>query len=205
LGEFKDAEGIESYPVEFEITIDGAGLITTMYRLDGERHGVRQVGLSFVLPHTVEKLAWKRSSLWSVYPEDHIGRPEGVALKRPGHAELKYGAKPEWPWSEDVGDFFLYGKEGHGPEATNDFRSLKENIWWASCVLAGGAIRVRAEGDAEIAARAALLPNGQVTFSLYNYWSYPDLEWGNYTGPGSGPAVTTHEVKVRLTDSPEEA
>jgi hypothetical protein len=65
--------------------------------------------------------------------------------------------------------------------------------------------RVRAEGDAEIAARAGVLPNGQVTFSLYNYWSYPDLEWGNYTGPGSGPAVTTHEVRVRLTDLPEEA
>ena len=65
--------------------------------------------------------------------------------------------------------------------------------------------RVCAEGDAEIAARAGLLPNGQVTFSLYNYWPYPDLEWGNYTGPGSGPEVTTHEVKARLTDLPEEA
>ncbi len=204
-GEFKDAEGIESYPVEFEITIDGAGLITTLYRLREERQGKPQVGVAFVLPHTVEKLAWKRTALWSVYPEDHIGRPQGVALKRPGHAELKYGAKPEWPWSEDVGDFFLWGKEGRGPEASNDFRSMKENIWWASCILAGGAIRVRAEGDAEIAARAGVLPNGQVTFSLYNYVSYPDLEWGNYTGPGSGPSVTTHEVKVRLTDLPEEA
>ena len=204
-GEFKDAEGIESYPVEFEITIDGAGLITTLYRLREERQGKPQVGVAFVLPHTVEKLAWKRSSLWSVYPEDHIGRPQGLALKRPGHAELKYGAKPEWPWSEDVDDFFLYGKEGHAPQASNDFRSMKENIWWASCILAGGAIRVRAEGDAEIAARAGVLPNGQVTFSLYNYWSYPDLEWGNYTGPNAGPAVTTHEVKVRLTDLPEEA
>jgi hypothetical protein len=65
--------------------------------------------------------------------------------------------------------------------------------------------RVRAEGDAEIVARAGLQPNGQVTFSLYNYVSYLDLEWGNYTGPGSGPAVTTHEVKVRLTDLAEEA
>jgi hypothetical protein len=204
-GEFKDAEGIESYPVEFEITIDGAGLITTLYRLREERQGKPQVGVAFVLPHTVEKLAWKRSSLWSVYPEDHIGRPQGIALKRPGHAELKYGAKPEWPWSEDVGDFFLWGKDGHAPEASNDFRSMKENIWWASCILAGGAIRVRAEGDAEIAARAGVLPNGQVTFSLYNFWSYPDLEWGNYTGPKDGPAVTTHEVKLRLTDLPEEA
>jgi hypothetical protein len=204
-GEFKDAEGIESYPVEFEITIDGAGLMNTLYRLHGEKQGKPQVGIAYVLPQTVEKLAWKRSALWSVYPEDHIGRPQGVALKLPGHAELKYGARPEWPWAEDVGDFFLFGKEGHAPQASSDFRSMKENVWWASCILAGGNIRVRAEGDAEIATRAGLLPDGQVTFSLYNYWPYPDLDWGNYTGVNDGPAVTTHEVKVRLTDLAEEA
>lgn len=204
-GEFKDAEGIESYPVEFEITIDGAGLITTLYRLHGYRKEDPQLGIAFVLPQTVEKLAWKRTSLWSVYPKDHIGRPEGVALKQPGHGELKYGAKPEWPWSEDVGDAFLFGKDARGPQASNDFRALKENIWWASCVLGGGNVRVRAEGDGELAARAGVLANGQVSFSLYNYWAYPDLEWGNYTGPGAGTAITTHEVKVRLTDLAEEA
>lgn len=204
-GEFKKDEGIESYPVEFEITIDGAGLMTTLYRLPGERHGNPQFGIAFLLPQTVEKLAWKRSSLWSVYPEDHIGRPEGVALKMPKHAVLSYRAKPDWPWAEDVGDFFLFGKEGHPPQGSNDFRSLKENIWWASCILSGGATRVRVEGDGEIAARAGVLPNGQVTFSLYNFWSYPDLDWGNYTGPSDGPAVTAQEVKLRLTDLPEQA
>lgn len=204
-GEFKDAEGIESYPVDFEITIDGAGLITTVYRLREERQQKGQVGIAYLLPQTVEKLAWNRSSLWSVYPEDHIGRPHGVAFKLPAHAELKYGAKPEWPWAEDVSDFFLYGKQGRGPGASNDFRSMKENIWWASCILAGGNVRLRAEGDAQIAARAGVLPNGQVTFSLYNFCFYPDLTWGNYTGPSEGPAVTTQVVKVRLTDLPEEA
>ncbi len=204
-GEFKDAEGIESYPVELEMTIDGAGLMTTLYRLHGYRQEATQLGLAYVLPQTVEKLAWKRTALWSVYPEDHIGRPQGVALKRPGHAELKYGAKPEWAWAEDVGDVFLFGKDGRGPEASNDFRALKENIWWASCILGGGDVRVRAEGDGGLAARAGVLADGQVSFSLYNFWAYPDLEWGNYTGPGAGTAITTHEVKLRLTDLVEEA
>jgi len=180
-------------------------LITTLYRLREGRQQKGQVGIAYVLPQTVEKLAWKRSSLWSVYPEDHIGRPHGVALKQPGHAELKYGTRPEWPWAEDVGDVFLYGKEGRGPGASNDFRSMKKSIWWASCILSGGNLRVRAEGDAQIAARAGVLPNGQVTFSLYNFCSYPDLAWGNYTGPNEGPAITPHVVKVRLTDLPEEA
>lgn len=203
-GECKQGEGIDSIPVEFEICIDGSGLVTTMYRLHGERQGNPQLGIAFVLPPTVDKLVWNRSSLWSVYPNDHIGRPRGVALKQPNHAMLGYQAKPEWPWSEDMGDFFLWGKEGQAPQASNDFRSLKENIWYASCVLSGGSIRVRAEGDAQIAARAGVLPDKQVTFSLYNFWSYPDLEWGNYTGP-SAPAITTHEVRLRLTDLAEEA
>lgn len=204
-GECKQGEGIDGIPVEFEISIDGAGLITTLYRLRDERQGNPQLGIAFVLPPTVEKLAWKRSSLWSVYPEDHIGRPQGVAMKLPKHAALSYGAKPEWPWSEDVDDFFLWGKEGHAPEATNDFRSLKENIWYASCVFGSGKNRVRAEGDAQLAARTGVLPDGHVTLSLYNFWPYPDLQWGNYTGPRSAPAVTTHEVKLRLTDLPEDS
>ncbi len=203
-GECKQGEGIDSIPVEFEISIDGAGLMTTSYRLQGDGQGNSHCGIAYVLPSTVEKLAWKRASLWSVYPEDHIGRPLGVALKQPSHAVLSYRAKPEWPWSEDLGDFFLFGKEDHAPQASNDFRSLKENIWFASCILTGGSIRVRAESEAEIATRAGVLPNGQVTFSLYNFWSYPDLDWGNYTGANAAPAVTTREVKLRLTDLPEE-
>jgi hypothetical protein len=38
------------------------------------------------------------------------------------------------PWSEDTKDFFLFGLDDPGGRGTNDFRSLKENIWSASCV-----------------------------------------------------------------------
>lgn len=204
-GECKNGEGIETIPVEFEISVDGAGLITTLYRMHGQVQGRSQLGIAFVLPPSVEKLAWKRSSLWSVYPDDHIGRPRGVALKHPNHAASSYRSRPEWPWSEDVGDFFLWGKEDQAPQASNDFRSLKANIWYSSCIFSGGNTRVRAESNAEVATRAGVLPDGQVTFSIYNFWSYPDLGWGNDTGPNTAPAVTTREIKLRLTDLPEES
>jgi hypothetical protein len=80
-----------------------------------------------------------------------------------------------------VGDFFLWGKENSSARATNDFRSLKENIWYASCSLAGSSIRVRAEASADLAVRASILSDDLVSFSLYNYWPYPDLGWGNFT------------------------
>ena len=203
-GECKRGEGIESIPVEFDFQIDGAGLITTRYRIQGDITGNSQIGISYLLSANVEKLTWRREALWSVYPDDHIGRPEGVAMKRLNHPSLSYGTKPEWPWSEDIGDFFLWGKQNSSPQASNDFRSLKERIWYASCILAGSDVRARAEGAADIAARVSLLPDGRVVFSLYNFWPYPDLGWGNYTGPDAPPAITTREIRLRLTNLPEE-
>lgn len=114
-----------------------------------------------------------------------------------------YRQEPAWPWSEDTGDYFLWGESGFNPGATNDFRSLKPNIWWASLGAQNGKIRVRAEADANAAVRASL-QSGAVCFSIYHFWSYPDLTWDNYTGPGAPPAITTLETRMWLTDQPEE-
>ena len=201
-GECKRGEGIESVPVEFEIEIDGAGLITTRYRITGEPAN-SPVGISYLLSPKVDRVAWHRKSLWSAYPDDHIGRPKGVALRRANHPPCSYTAKPEWPWNEDTVDVFLWGKDGKFPEEPNDFRALKERIWYASCILAGSKIRVRAEADADVAARAAVNSAGQVIFSLYNFWPYRDLSWGNYTGVSAAPTIATREVQLRLTDVAE--
>jgi len=203
-GECKQHEGIDGIPVEFEIEIDGCGLLTHRYRFHAEDARPSFSGIAYLLPAGVDRLCWHRDSLWSVYPDDHIGRPKGVALRKAGHAALSYGARPEWSWSEDMEDAFLWGKDGASPQATNDFRSLKENIWYAACSLAGSGVRARAEANANVAVRASVLPDGQVSFSLYNLWSYPGLGWGNYTGPGAAPALTSREVRLRLTDLPEE-
>lgn len=81
----------------FEVRIDGTGLMTTKYTVDhvpGEPPpptyspwdatsvgGYSEVGVSYMLPNSTSSLAWKRHALWSVYPADHIGRPEGTAAK----------------------------------------------------------------------------------------------------------------------------
>lgn len=204
VGECKRGQGIDSIQVEYEIEIDGSGLITTRYRTHAKPAECTHLGVAYLLPSTIDKLTWGRKSRWSCYPVDHIGRPEGVAFRRANHAVASYRTKPEWPWSEDMGDPFLWGKENSSPQATNDFRSLKENIWYAACSLEGSSIRVRAEADADVAARASVQLDGRVSFSLYNYWSYPDLAWGNFTGLSAAPVVTTQKVKLRLTDLRED-
>jgi hypothetical protein len=157
------------------------GLLTTTYTLRGQPKGMSEVGIAFTLSSSVNRLTWDRRALWSAYPSDHIGRPQGIAMRDPsGPAEI-YRSLPRGPWSHDSKDFFLYGPNDAGGRGTNDFRSLKENIWHASCVQAGTDLRVRAESDATAAVRAEVLPDGKVRFHIDNLWGYPDLAWGGTT------------------------
>jgi hypothetical protein len=82
---------------------------------------------------------------------------------------------------------------------TRDFCSIKENVWSASVLQEGNAAGISVEGDADIALRASSLPDGRVALSVFNYWSYPDLVWGNYTGPKDPPAQAVRVVHVRLS------
>jgi len=189
--------------VEFEIRIDGQGVITTEYTLRGQPKGMSEVGIAFTLSSSINRLTWDRKALWSVYPPDHIGRPQGTAMRDPSGPAETYRSIPLGPWSQDSKDFFLYGADDSGGRGTHDFRSLKENIWHASCVLAGTDLRVRAESDGTVAVRAEVLPDGKVRFHIDNLWGYPDLAWGNYSQPITiGPGYK-NTVRLRLTDTDE--
>jgi hypothetical protein len=125
-------------------------------------------------------------------------------MRNPSDLAEKYRSEPKGPWSEDSKNFLLYGPDDPGGRGTNDFRSLKENIRYASCVLAGTNLRVRAESDGTAAVRAEVLPGGKVRFNIDNLWGYPDLDWGNYS-----PAITLergykNRVRLRLTDTDED-
>jgi hypothetical protein len=189
--------------VEFEIRIDGQGVMTTQYTLRDQPKGMSEVGIAFTLSRSIDRLTWDRKALWSGCPSDHIGRPQGTAMRDPSGPAETYRSSPQGPWSQDSKDFFLYGADDRGGRGTNDFRSLKENIWHASCLLAGTDLRVRAESDGTAAVRAEVLPEGKVRFHVDNLWGYPDLAWGNYDQPITlGPGYT-NAVRLRLTDTDE--
>ncbi|HEX4022123.1 MAG TPA: glycoside hydrolase family 2 TIM barrel-domain containing protein [Acidobacteriaceae bacterium] len=199
-GQYGDG-GSHTVNAEFEIRIDGGGLIATRYRILGGHEGYSHLGISYRLPENVDKLSWDRLALWSIYPDDHIGRQKGVARRKALGAEQPYRSKPQTPWSEDMGDVFLFGKDARQPSATNDFMSLKEYVWYASCILSDGKTRARVEASADVAVTAYPSPDHGVLFTAYNYWSFPDLTWGNYTGTKEPPAQTMQEILLRLTTS----
>jgi hypothetical protein len=170
-----------------EIRIDGQGLITTEYTILDPVKGANEVGLAFVLSPSIDRLAWDRKSLWTVYPPDHIGRPQGMA-KRAG------------PWSSDTRDFFLFGPNDPGDRGTNDFRSRKENIRWAACGLADTPLQVRAESDGTAAARVEVRSDGKVQFNIDHLWAYTDLAFGETMPPIDLEGGYKNTVRLRLTD-----
>jgi len=159
------------------------------------------IGIAYTLSSAIDRLTWDRKAPWSAYPADHIGRPQGTGWRKA--STETYRAEPKGPWSQDSKDFFLYGMNDPGGHGTNDFRSLKENIWHASCVLAGTELRVRAESDGTAAVRAEVLPDGKVKLNIDNLWDYPDLSWGNYTRPIVLKRGYKNSIRMRLTDTDE--
>jgi hypothetical protein len=175
-------------------------LITTTYTLHGAVKATNEVGISYVLSPSIARLSWDRKALWSAYPPDHIGRPQGTARRQSRFPAQSYRHAPAGPWAEDTQDFFLFGPNDPGGRGTHDFRSLKENIWYASCELEGASYQVRAESDGTGGARVDVLADGKVRLNILNLWAYTDLGYGV-----SMPAITLEQgysssARLRLTD-----
>ena len=130
-GRYKEASGT------YTMHINNKGELTVSYRFsyDGEIKQLqpmwgpleparlRQLGIVFDLAKSFDTLKWQRNALWTLYPEDHIGRAEGhaKAFRNAGWPDIRTHTEPPWPWSLDSNAL-----------GTNDFRSTKRNIIWAS-------------------------------------------------------------------------
>lgn len=198
--------------VRFEVRIDGTGAIVTRYTLDKfdltppatrvvpwnntNAGGYQEIGVSFLVTGQVDELTWHRKGYWSAYPDDHIARNEGAALRR-GHTP-QVNVKPTWSWSQD---------ETPPGQGTNDFRSQKEYIYFASAVISDSKLAVRAESAGTDAVRLEVLapsqPDSDLRMNINNLWNYRGLGNGNYMKP---PVIVksgyTNSVHIRLTDDP---
>ncbi len=157
VGKYKEAKG------SYTMRVNAAGPLTIGYRFTCLRKiKPRQTGIVFDLPKTFDTLTWRRNAQWSVYPEDHVGRPIGEAhafgpaattVRRGWHVpERSEGrdssgnhalrcsgraTKPSWSWAMD---FNALG--------TNDFRATRENIVSASLRNSDGyALKVLSDGS----------------------------------------------------------
>ena len=139
-----------SISVAYAIRIDDIGQIETTYTITNppKEHGAYdEVGISYMLNDSIDTLEWDRKALWSVYPDDHIGRPKGKAVRYKGDKAEVYREKPSWPWSMDMKDYLLWGKDHQGWDMTNDFRSAKHHIYSADIYESATGRGIRVESD----------------------------------------------------------
>ncbi|NLO01106.1 MAG: hypothetical protein GX126_02145 [Bacteroidales bacterium] len=160
--------------VDFEVKIDGNGLITTQYtllselppltrRLVAEGYnrdvgGYWELGVAYVVSSDVDRLSWEREGLWSVYPEDHIGRNKGTAYREGKGHNQQYGETPSWLWAEDEKDFTLFSRNDPAERGARDFRGTKENIYNASALLEGSEKGIQALSDGKDYVRLEVIP-----------------------------------------------
>ena len=138
----------------FTVKIDGNGLIRTTYSKNGSTSGNDEIGVSYELASSVDTITWERRGLWDYYPADHIGRTRGIAPRYFAPAQNQtYRQAPTWPWSMDIKSFFMFGGNDLGCRGTNDFRSQKENIYYAWALFDGSLYGIRVESDGNDAIR----------------------------------------------------
>jgi hypothetical protein len=138
-GRVKDAAG------RYAIRFDGQGRARFDYEFKvSEAINPRQWGLVLYLPREFDTLSWSRKGPWSVYPDNHIGRPLGTAKALTAGRAFKFREMPVWDWKDDQNEL-----------GSNDFRSTKSALFWAALTSEKGP-GLMLVSDGKHAARAFL-------------------------------------------------
>jgi hypothetical protein len=109
----------DQFTGKYDLVVTPEGALTTRasFRNEGPKLLAREIGLVFSVPKDCDLLRWERRADWSVYPSDHIGRPQGETRALAAHGEA---TPPMWAWAADNSSL-----------GCNDFRSTKRRIDWA--------------------------------------------------------------------------
>lgn len=164
-GAYRDFAG----ELRFLISPQGSLRVSYDFTYTGTDARAREVGLQFGVPLWCDKLQWRRVGEWSVYPDDHIGRNDGVAM---AHDSGVQSVPPTQPFAQD-----------DTPLGTNDFRSTKRNFVFASLTdKEGYGVGIEALGSQHL--RASVDPDlievnvndwfGGVAAAAWGEW------WQNY-------------------------
>jgi beta-galactosidase len=114
-GSYDEAEGW--YAVRIDAT--GQGAFDYEFKVRAKTDP-RQYGLVVYVPRSFDTLIWSRRGLWTVYPENHIGRPLGSARALSPDHKTVFRKPPAWDWKDDQNAL-----------GSNDFRSTKADLLWA--------------------------------------------------------------------------
>ncbi|MFI5378918.1 MAG: glycoside hydrolase family 2 TIM barrel-domain containing protein [Tepidisphaerales bacterium] len=157
----------EGFKGTYEFTITPGGQIDTKasFQRTGPDILAREVGLRFSVPRDCDRLRWDRNAEWSVYPDNHIGRPRGLAA-----AFADHGAQvpPAWDWSQD-----------NSPMGSNDFRSTKRNINSASIGYdKGPSLLIQSTGKQHL---RAIVESDRISVHVNDFYGGTNVGWWEWT------------------------
>lgn len=168
---------------EIRLLISPEGRMEINYRVDGQPNGyLRETGLSFYLPETIDRLKWKRRGHWSYYlPGAFAGNEGETSLYNPN--KVSYGTRPEQPWQLDTHNYYYWSDAGANCDRplTQMAKGMKENIYFYTLDASqtGKGLSVLSS-NATVACRSSKRADGQLILYVNNRWDYPEIAWGNY-------------------------
>lgn len=167
----------------YELKIDSNGGIETRssFVYSGPDLLVRELGMQFSVPRTMQTLRWERNAEWGVYPAEHIGRPVGEAKAIYPHSTT---VPPTWPWSQD-----------NTPMGSNDFRSTKRHVrlGWIG-IQNGSGVQVLMDG---IGSLRAWLETDRSTVTVNDFYGGTNVGWGEWiTNYGRGKLIKTGDTLI---------
>lgn len=102
------------------------------------RAQMEKSGLAICLCGQAESVSWEKEGLYTVYPEEHIGRLCGTAYAE-GPERTPYGEKPAHAWGLDTEDPFLFtDEENCRRNVTRDFQTTRDHIQWYCVQMENG-------------------------------------------------------------------
>ncbi|WP_288734195.1 glycoside hydrolase family 2 TIM barrel-domain containing protein [uncultured Parabacteroides sp.] len=168
---------------DIRLLISPEGRMEINYLTNGQPNGfLRETGLSFYLPETMEQLKWKRRGYWSYYPAGEFAGNEGeTSLYNPN--QVAYGERPQQLWQMDTHNYYYWADAGANCDRplTQMAKGMKENIYYytlnAGNLSTGLSV---VSPDASVACRSNKRADGQLILYVNNRWDYPEIAWGNY-------------------------
>lgn len=170
--------------VDMHIVFTPGGKIEMNYVTSGEPNGyLRETGVKFYLPETLNYLKWKRNGYWSYYPDGEFAGNEGEAAFYDSR-QSAYGQHPVQPWGDDTRNYFYWADAGANclRPLTQAAKGMKENIWYYTLSAdnkEGTGFSVVSK-DASLACRTNKRADEQLVLYVNNRWDYPEIAWGNY-------------------------
>jgi hypothetical protein len=210
-----DSDGGEAVIIA-EMNFDAVKSVVFTYRVDNSGRvsvdhsftmptsaDYNEIGITLKLVDGYDTLSWSlKPTVWSAYPDDHIARLTGTAVRDIGGDEV-YREEPARLWKDDLEAFNISPNAKN--EASNDFRATRYGVYTAQLTNAMGyGLALESDGSAFV---RASVTDGVTSLTAGNYYKvYTSVDSTNepneaLTGKNTGGKNYESSIILRIINN----